>query len=295
MDAPFNYRHLHYFWVVVKEGGIARAAERLGMAVQTVSVQVRELERALGFALLKSSGRRLELTEAGQEAFRHAEAIFQLGTDLAASVRRVATSASRRFAVGITDGLPKAAVQRLLEQVARVPGVHLQAWEYGFHDMLAALALHRLDVVLADRTAPPNPNLKVFNHRLGAASIQWYAMPALRAATRSRFPKCLGELPLLLPTQDMALRERIDQWLEERAIRPRIVGEFADSGLIATFGSHGLGAFAATGWSHADLTRRQGLKPLGSSPEVSEQFFAISAERKIQDPLIQMILTQRFE
>jgi LysR family transcriptional activator of nhaA len=96
MNQPFNYRHLHYFWVVVKEGGIARAAERLGMAIQTVSAQVRELELQLGFALFKSSGRRVDLTDAGQEAFRHAEAIFQLGAELAASVRQVATSASRR-------------------------------------------------------------------------------------------------------------------------------------------------------------------------------------------------------
>ena len=48
MKPAFNYHHLHYFWVVAKEGGMARAAERLGMAVQTVSTQVRELERALG-------------------------------------------------------------------------------------------------------------------------------------------------------------------------------------------------------------------------------------------------------
>lgn len=293
MNQPFNYRHLHYFWVVVKEGGIARAAERLGMAVQTVSAQVRELETDLGFALLKSSGRRVELTEAGQEAFRHADAIFQLGTQLAASVREVATSTPRRFAVGITNGLPKAAVERLLEPVARVAGVHLQAWEYGFHDMLAALALHRLDLVLADRTAPPNPNLKVFNHHLGDASIQWYATPALRAATQAPFPACLGELPLLLPTQDMALRERIAHWLDGLGIRPRVIGEFADSGMIATFGAYGMGAFPATVWSHADLTRRHGLKLLGRSPAVSEQIFAISAERRIQDPLIQMLVGQR--
>src|SRR5690349_1236358 len=67
MSLPFNYRHLHYFWVVVKEGGIAKAAERLGMAVQTVSAQVRDLEHELGFALLKTSGRRVELTDAGRE------------------------------------------------------------------------------------------------------------------------------------------------------------------------------------------------------------------------------------
>ncbi|MED5622052.1 LysR family transcriptional regulator [Ideonella sp. BN130291] len=295
MNLPFNYRHLHYFWVVVKEGGIARAAERLGMAVQTVSSQVGDLERSLGFTLLKSSGRRLELTEAGKEAFRHAEAIFQLGAELQGAVRQAATSATRKFAVGITDGLPKAAVLRLLEPISRMDSVHLQAWEYGFDDMLAALALHRLDLVLADRPAPHNANLKVFNHRLGAASIEWYAAPALHTGTALPFPHSLGELPLLLPTHDMALRTRIDQWLDAQKLRPRVVGEFADSGLMATFGAHGMGAFPATGWSRDDLTRGRGLVLLGASPDVLEQFYAISAERKIQNPLIQEILAQQFD
>ena len=48
MRTPFNYKHLYYFWVVAKEGGITRAADKLDMAVQTVSAQVRELERSLG-------------------------------------------------------------------------------------------------------------------------------------------------------------------------------------------------------------------------------------------------------
>ncbi|MBP7441219.1 MAG: LysR family transcriptional regulator, partial [Acidovorax sp.] len=54
MSQSFNYRHLFYFWVVAKEGGIARAAERLDMAVQTISAQVRELEKSLGVSLLRS-------------------------------------------------------------------------------------------------------------------------------------------------------------------------------------------------------------------------------------------------
>ena len=40
MSTPFNYKHLYYFWVVAKEGGISRAADKLDMAVQTVSAQV---------------------------------------------------------------------------------------------------------------------------------------------------------------------------------------------------------------------------------------------------------------
>jgi LysR family transcriptional regulator, transcriptional activator of nhaA len=68
MSLAFNYRHLYYFWVVAKEGGISRAAERLGIAVQTVSTQVRELERALGCVLLTPAGRGVTLTDAGKAA-----------------------------------------------------------------------------------------------------------------------------------------------------------------------------------------------------------------------------------
>ncbi|MFN3495804.1 MAG: LysR family transcriptional regulator, partial [Hydrogenophaga sp.] len=51
--AGMNYRHLFYFWVVAKEGGFARAAERLDMAIQTISAQVKVLEQELGHQLLK--------------------------------------------------------------------------------------------------------------------------------------------------------------------------------------------------------------------------------------------------
>ena len=114
MSLSFSYRHLYYFWAVAKEGGLTRAAEKLGLSVQTVSTQVRELEQALGAALLKPSGRSLVLTEAGLAALEQAEQIFQIGETLPERVRDAATSPAVRLAVGISDGLPKLVAQRLL-------------------------------------------------------------------------------------------------------------------------------------------------------------------------------------
>jgi LysR family transcriptional activator of nhaA len=96
MSQPFNYKHLYYFWVVAKEGGISRAAEKLDMAVQTVSAQVRELERSLGYALLKPAGRGLVLTEAGLAAMQQADLIFQLGESLPMRVRDAVSAPSVR-------------------------------------------------------------------------------------------------------------------------------------------------------------------------------------------------------
>ena len=289
MAAPLNYHHLYYFWVVAKEGGMARGAERLGMAVQTVSAQVRALEQALGHALFKPAGRGVALTEAGVAAMAHAEQIFQLGEQLPAAVREAATGRGLRLAVGIPDGLPKLVVHRLLQPALQDPRMHLLCHEDEFDRLLGDLALHRLDAVLSDRPAPPNPNLRLYGHALGEAPLAWFAPAALARSSSDPFPACLDALPLLLPTGHSAVRARLDQWLERHGLRPRIAGEFEDSALLAAFGRSGMGAFPASVWSREELLQDPGLRLLGECPVV-EHFYLISAERRIQHPLVQRLL-----
>ena len=291
MSIPLNFRHLYYFWVVAKEGGISRGAERLGMAVQTVSAQVRALEQSLGHALFKPSGRALVLTEAGEAAMSHAEQIFQLGEALPAAVREAATGQGVRLRVGISDGLPKLVVRHLLRPAVDDTGARLLCHEDEFDRLLADLALHRLDAVLADRAAPTNnPNLRLYSHKLGEAPLAWFAPAAMVKKRAPRFPACLEEMPVLLPTGHAAVRPRIDQWFERQGLRPRVVGEFEDSALLAAFGRGGMGAFPASRLSRQELLADPAIVLLGDSPDLIEAFYLISAERRIQHPLVQRML-----
>lgn len=290
MPAPLNFRHLYYFWVVAKEGGIARGAERLGMAVQTVSAQVRALEQSLGHALLKPAGRALALTEAGEAAMAYAEQIFQLGEELPAAVREAVTGQGLRLRVGISDGLPKLVVHHLLQPALGGDAApRLLCHEDEFDRLLADLALHRLDAVLSDRAAPSNPNLRVYSHKLAEAPLAWFA-PASLVPRKRRFPAVLAELPLLLPTGHAAVRPRIDQWLDRQGLRPTIAGEFEDSALLAAFGQRGMGAFPASDWSRRDLLADGSVVLLGEAPDLLETFWLISAERRIQHPLVHRLL-----
>lgn len=289
MSLDFSYRHLYYFWVVAKEGGIARGAARLGVAVQTVSAQVRELEQALGHALLQPAGRGVALTEAGRAAMLQAEQIFQLGAALPDRVREAATVPAVRLAVGVGGGLPKLVVWRLLAPVLDEPHLRLQIGEQAFELMLADLVLHRLDVVLADRAAPPQPGLRLYSHRLGGSPVGWYAPPAWVAAGSEDFPRSLARVPVLLPTQSATVRAGLDQWFERSALHPRVVGEFDDSAMLKTFGAGGMGVFPAADWVHDDLVARYGVCRIGSSPGVEEPFFAIAADKRIQHPLVQRL------
>lgn len=293
MSLAFNYRHLYYFWMVAKEGGMSHAAARLNMAVQTVSAQVRELERDLGCQLLKPAGRGLALTEAGVVALQEAEHIFQLGETLPEKVRAATQVATVRLTVGIADGLPKLVVQRLLQPVLSTPDLRLICHEGEMADLLADLAVHRLDVVLSDHPAPFNPHLKVHNHPLGTSGMGWYAPAHWWELARQDFPASLSRVPVLLPTQHSTVRGRLDQWLTQQGLRVRVVGEFEDSALLETFGGSGLGVFPAALSVQEDLLHRHHVKLLGPCEGVEEHYYAISTERKVEHPVVRQLLAAR--
>ena len=290
MTVNFNYRHLYYFWVVAKEGGMAKAANKLDMAVQTVSSQVRELEKSLGYELLKPAGRGVVLTGAGLAAMQQAELIFQLGGKLPDVVSAAAGTTSVRLAVGISEGLAKLAVHHLMQPIIKTPNLRLICQEDEFEDLLGDLALHRLDVVLADRAAPTNPNLKVYSHSLGSSNLSWFASPEWLAAAQKDFPLSLAAVPVLLPTSHAAVRPRIDHWFERLGIQPNLVGEFEDGALLKTFGAAGMGVFPAAALVQTELMTRYNVERVGDCDGVQEHFFAIGVHKKVLHPLVQKLL-----
>jgi LysR family transcriptional activator of nhaA len=286
-----NFRHLYYFWVVAKEGSVTRAAERLDVAVQTISAQLALLEQSVGKALLAPQGRRLVLTEAGRMALGYADQIFLLGEQMQDALAADFDGAMR-LTVGISDSLPKLIASRLLEAALQLPQrVKLVCTEGNFESLLGDLSVHKLDVVLTDRPVPPGTNLRVFSHSLGDSEITLFALPDMAKQYRTAFPGSLTGAPLLLPTRNNAIRGRIDQWLESHGLRPDVVGEFDDSALLNTFGQRGLGLFPAPSALATDVRKQFGAVPVGALSGVREQFFAISNERRIKHPAVEAILS----
>lgn len=285
-----NYHHLHYFWIAASEGGMARAAARLGVAVQTVSAQVHALERELGVSLFKPQGRQLVLTSAGEVALRQAQELFRLGEALPALVRDAAQRPQLRLSVGLADGLPKLLVQHLLAPVLQAPGLRLQCDEDEPEALLSALALHKLDLVLTDRPPPPQRALRLLQQRLIASPLSWYAQPALAQTVGADFPAGLARVSVLLPSQHAAVRPGIDRWIEQQGLVLRVAGEFQDSALLKTFGAGGLGAFPALDAVHDDLVARYGVHRLGPIAGVEEQVWALAGDTRILHPLVARIL-----
>jgi LysR family transcriptional activator of nhaA len=281
-----NYHHLRYFWAVARDGGVTRASETLHVSQPTVSAQIRALEDALGEKLLARKGRSLALTDAGRVVFRYADEIFGLGRELLDTVKGRPTGRPTRLVVGIADAVPKLIAYRLLEPALRLPEpVRIVCNEDRLDRLLAELALHGLDLVIADSPArPAAARVRVFTHLLGESPIAMYAKPSLAKRYKRGFPDSLTGAPLLLPTASATLRRMLDHWLDARDVRPRVIGEFEDSALMKAFGQAGLGVFPSPQAIEDEIRGQYGVEALGTLDGITERFYAISVERRIKHP-----------
>lgn len=285
-----NFKHLRYFWMVAKSGSIARASERLHLTPQSISGQLGDFEAALGVELFRRAGRGLELTDTGQRLLGYAEQIFSLGDELLDSIRDGAHTQNVTFRVGIADSVPKMVAYRLVEpSLGFDEPVKLICREGRLTTLLADLAIHRLDMVIADRPMPDNLNVRGYDHFLGESGVSVFAAPALLQQASRPFPQLLDTAPFLLPGVDVALQPRLTRWFEAERLRPHIVGEFDDSALLQAFGQAGAGFFVAPTAIESHIVSQHAVEIAGRIDSVREQIFAITNERKLTHPIIAAI------
>lgn len=288
-----NYHHLRYFWMVAKEGGLRKAADKLHVSQPTISAQIQALEGVLGAKLFHRTGRNLVLTETGQHTLVYAEEIFFTGQDLLDSVKQRPTSRPLRVRLGVADALPKLITYRMIEPIFRLPQpVQVSCWETKVSDMLGELTAYRLDVVLADEPASSGVTANVFNHFLGECGVTFCAEPRLAAKLRRGFPKSLNGAPALLPMSNSGLRRSLEKWFHAVGVRPRLVGEIEDPAFVNILALHSLGFMSVPTLVAKEIVTRFGFRAIGRTDECQQQFYAITAERKLTHPAVVAITSQ---
>jgi LysR family transcriptional activator of nhaA len=282
-----NYSHLHYFWAVAREGSIVAAAEVLHITPQTISGQLKLLEEAIGGELFKRVGRRLELTELGHGVFQYADEIFSIGAELANFVRGQTPMGPISLRVGVVNSMPKLIVERLL-----APALHsdehlrLSCQQASLEQLLGDLATHQLDLVLSDQPMAPGASLRTYNHRLGESGLSFFVRRGDARKYKGRFPASLSDAPMLLPARNTALRRRLEQWFDELDLLPLVVGEFDDSALMKAFGEAGLGIFVGPSAIEEEICAMYHAAVIGRTTDITEHYYAISSERRIQHPAV---------
>lgn len=282
-----NYHHLFYFWVVAKQGSIARASKELRLAHPTISAQVHRLEGVLGQKLFERKGRHLVLTEFGRVALRYADEIFALGREFTDTAKERPSGRLIRLVVGIADVLPKSIAYRILEPAFRLEeDVRILCREGPAEEFMGDLAMHTVDVVLSDAPAGPGTSVRAFSHLLGECGTTFLAAPDLAVACRRRFPRSLDAVPFLLPGSKSALRRALEEWFDSLKMRPKVIAELDDSALAEVVGEAGFGVFAVPDVVEKEVQQRYRVKLIGRTEEVRQRYYAISVERKIRHPAV---------
>lgn len=282
-----NYHHLLYFWATAKYGSITRACGVLHLTPQTVSAQIRTLEKVVGEDLFLRVGRRLELTDTGRMVFRYADEIFSLGQELSEALRGHPTTRSVNLQVGMVDSLPKLIAHHVLEPVLELEQPVKITYHVGKSDkLLAELVTHELDVVISDGPVPAGMRIRAYNHLLGQCTATLLAAPKLAKKCRKNFPKSLDDMPFLLPAPESALYHSLRRWLDTNDVHPEILGEFADSAVVKVFGQKGAGVFAVPTVVEAEVRRQYRVQKIAELEGVVESFYALSVERKVRHPAV---------
>jgi LysR family transcriptional activator of nhaA len=288
-----NYHHLRYFWTVARAGGLRQAAEKLHVSQPSISAQIRELEDTLGEKLFRRQGRGNVLTDAGQIALRYADEIFTLGRELTNAIKQRPSTQALRLYVGVADALPKLVTNEILKPVFAMPQVvHVICREGKIEDLLAQLAAHRLDIVLADEPASSSHPIRAFNHKLGQSAVTFCAAAPLAARLKKGFPRSLQRAPALLPAENTSLRRSLEKWFQEIGVQPHVVAEFEDVALMNVVATEGRGFVALPSVVAAEAIERYALREIGRTDRCCSEFHAITAERRITHPAVAVITEQ---
>ena len=285
--AWFNYHHFYYFWTTARLGSFSAAAKQLNLSRPTISAQLKQFEETLGKSLFDRSSRSIKLSEFGQIAFGYAEEIFTSGQEFQDLLAGNLSFKPSRFRVGTPDAMPKLITYRLLKPTLNLPHkLQISCVEGKLDDLLAELAVHRLDLVLSDSPVGPTMNVKAYNHLLGESGVSFFATSDDVEKHSASFPDCLGLLPLLQPIETTSIRRNLNHWFTKLGIQPQTRAEFEDSALMKVFGQAGEGVFPAPTAIEKDVCSQYNVKVLGRTVEIRECFYAISVERRIKHPAV---------
>jgi len=286
---PLNYQHLYYFRMIVREGGVTRAAEKLGLSQSTLSAQLKDLEDCFETQLFRREGRQLRLTEVGQVALEYAEDIFDRGDELRAWLARGEKSSSERIQIGMTAPLSKVLQYEILHPLVMASRGQPRVTEAELPQLIEQLQKHQLDIVFTNTPPGELRNQNLDAHMIGEMPVYLVGRPPFKIPDKP-FPKWLVDIPLFLPASPTSARMDFDAKLIRAGIRPRIQAEVDDTALLRMLALSGAGlALVPEIGVQFELKQRKLLR-IEKVPGVKERFYAVTTHRKKLPSLIDEVI-----
>lgn len=285
-----NYHHLRYFWAVAKEGSLTRAAARLHVSQSALSTQVRQLEEQFGQALFVRAARSMQLTEAGRLALGYAETIFQAGDELVDVLQGGAPPERAVLRVGSVATLSRNFQDNFLRPLLARDDVELVVQSSSLRDLLSRLRVHTLDVVLANQRVRSTSEDPWRSRLIARQPVSLIGKPRKRGRPRFRFPEDLRGAQLLLPGSDNDIRAAFDVLCSRLGVRYRLRAEVDDMALLRLMTRDSDGVALVPSIVVQDELQSGVLQEYCEVPDLFEEFYAITVQRRFASPLLKELL-----
>jgi DNA-binding transcriptional LysR family regulator len=204
-----NLNQLRTFVKVVETGSFSAAAEKLGLTQPAVSLQIRQLEKRLGAALIERVGRKVRPTAAGAELLGHADRIDAAVSSALESVARHSSETIGHVRLGTDNTVTIFLLPPVLGALRkRYPNLEITVSTGNAADIVKAVEENRIDLALATlpvsgRALEVSP---VINDAIVAIARHDMLLPQRLTAPN------LAKLPLLLSQPGSASRRITDRW-----------------------------------------------------------------------------------
>ncbi len=283
-----NYNHLRYFWAVAHDGNLTRAAGRLNLSQSALSAQIRKLEQQLGHLLFERRGRALQLTEAGRIALDHADAVFAAGEELLGTLSQQGRVRAA-VRVGALATLSRNFQLSFIRPLLGRQDVEVILRSGGSNELMQALEAHQLDVVLTNQPLRRDALTPVVSHRLADQPVSLVGLPEM-AADGAGLAALLARHPIVLPSTQSSMRADVDALVSRLGVRPQIAAEVDDMAMMRLLVREGAGLGVLPPIVVRDELAAGVLAELAQLPEIREQFFAVTAERRFPNPFLRQLL-----
>jgi len=279
-----NYHHLFYFRTIAKEGGIAKAAEKLRLGQPTLSTQLKQLEDVLGRPLFERKNRSLVLTEAGKIALEYAEEIFRAGDELLQVLEDGALAGRIDVKIGALDSVPKRLLSNLVRAALKEKNATVSLLEGRGDELFRELFAHQLDLIVSNYPPASLEFGKIYSRSMAKVPVAVFGA-AQFSGLKKGFPESLSGQPFILPTAHSKLRHDLEHYFKVNRIRIIPMVETQDTSLQKLLGIEGQGLVPLPEFSAKELVAEKKLVKLGVLQEVREEFWLISAARRIENPI----------
>ncbi len=289
MTKWINYHHLFYFKTIAELGSISKAAEKLLLGQPTLSAQLKQFEENLGVQLFERQHKRLILTEHGKIALEYGKNIFSLGDEMYEALHDRMRPSKMNISIGALDSIPKQVMLQLTQTALKVAPCKITLIEGKFDDLIREIRAHKVDIAVTNFFPRSEATKGLFHRSLSKRPVSIYGAPRFLNLAK-KFPESLEGQPFVLPTFESQLRYDIEHWLKLTGLNVDVIAETQDIALKKLMCTGQLAMIPASLPTVQRQVEARELVEIGKVPGVFEEFFLITSERKISNPIAQALM-----